>query len=202
MAFVPSSIQLVQTQGFEEQVSERITVNPTPQGTQFLAVVVADKPVVQTGQVFVSGNADGSVTATLTTDRALAPGTYEGQLTVRLCQDIECRNEVSLAGNVLPYSIQVLPRVQLEVTGATSQGLGNPNSYSVDGGATVVITSNTPVTWSRGSSISGTDLEVISSTPTRWEGRILGSSGAFIGVLAASIAKPANNGDQVIFGIR
>ena len=122
---------------------------------------------------------------------------------LHLCRDAQCATEVNLTGNVLPYSIKVLPRVELKVTGAVAPGfLGDPNDYVVDPGTTVVITSNIPVTWSRGSSIIGTDLEVISSTSTRWEGRILGFSRDYIGVLAASIDKPANNWAQAIFDIR
>lgn len=203
LTLTPSSIQVVQTQGFEETITERATISPEPTGSQFFAVIAADKPVVQTGQVFLTANADDSATVTLKTDRTLAAGTHEGQLTVHICRDIQCKDEVSLTGNVLPYSIKVLPRVQVDATGiVTSNYLGTPDNYLVDVGATVVLTSNIPVTWSKGSSISGADLQVISSTPTRWEGQILGRSGLFVGVAAASIDKPANNSVQAIFNIR
>jgi hypothetical protein len=202
ITFTPSSVQVVQTQGFEEDVTERVTISPVPSGSQLFAIVTADKPVLQTGQIFLTANAADSATASVKTESSLAAGTYEGQFTLHLCRDAQCNNEVSLTGNVLPYSIKVLPRLQLQTTGvAASNFLRPPDDYLVDPGATVVITSNIPVTWSRGSSISGADLEVISSTSTRWEGRILGRSGLFIGVLAASTEKPANT-VHAIFNIR
>jgi len=189
--------------GREETITERATISPEPTGSQFFAVIAADKPVVQTGQISLTANSDDSATVTMKTDRTLAAGTYEGQLTLHICRDAQCKDEVSLTGNVLPYSIKVLPRVQVDATGvAASNYLGTPGSYLVDSGATVVLTSNTPVTWSKGSSISGADLQVISSSPTRWEGQILGRSGLFVGVVAASIDKPTNNSAQAIFNIR
>lgn len=203
ITFTPSSIQVVQTQGYPESVTERVTIGPEPSGSQFYAVIAADKPVVQTGQVFLTENSDGSATATMHIEPALAPGTYDGQLTLHICRDLQCKDEVSLTGNDLPYSIKVVPRAELQVTGvAASNWLGNPGSYLVDPGATVVITSNTPVTWSAGSSISGASLDVISSTPTRWEGRILGRSGLFIGVVGSSVDKPGNNSVSALFNIR
>lgn len=202
LTFTPSSIQVVQTQGFEETITERVTISPEPTGSQFLAVIAADQPVVQTGQISLTVNPDDSATVTMATDRTLAAGTYDGQLTLHLCRDVQCKDEVSLTGNVLPYSIKVLPRVQVDATGvAASNYLGAPDNYLVDVGATVVLTSNIPVTWSKGSSISGADLQVISSTPTRWEGQILGRSGLFVGVVAASVDKPSNAA-QAIFNIR
>ena len=202
LTFTPSSIQLVQTQGFEEEIQVRATISPEPTGTQFYAVLAADKPVVQTGQVHLVANADDSASVTLRTDPALAAGLHEGQLTLHICRDAQCQDEVSLKGNVLPYSIKVLPRVQIVATGVVSSNyLGSPNNYLVDPGTTVVLTSNIPVTWSKGSSMSGADLAVVSSTPTRWEGQILGRSNQFVGVLAAAIDKP-NNAGQALFNIR
>jgi hypothetical protein len=203
VAFTPSSIQVVQTKGQEENFKVRVTVSPEPAGEQFLALVLFDKPLVQTRLVFLTPNDDDSATISVTTEPTLEPGTYEGQMSLHICRDTQCKEEVSLTGNVLPYSIKVLPLVQLQVAGAAASGwLGNPNGYLVDPDATVVITSNIPVTWSRGSSVSGTDLQVISSTPTRWEGKILGRSGLFIGLVGSSVEKPTNNSAQVLFDIR
>lgn len=203
--FTPSSIQLVLTQGFEETIQERLSVSPEPVqepgGSSFFGLLAADQPVVQTGQLFLGAFPDG-VTIAVTTNRNLAPGTYEGQLTLHICRDSQCANKVSLTGNVLPYSIKVLPRLDLDVTGATAPDpLRQPNDFNVAPSTTVVVTSNIPVTWSRGSSITGTDLQVISSTPTRWEGTVEGGSGDFIGLMASSIEKP-QNAAQVIFNIR
>lgn len=200
VTFTPSSIQVLQTEGYEEAITTRVAISPEPSGSQFFAVVVADRPVLETRSIFVIANADDSATVTARTDPNLAAGTYDGQLTLRLCRDSQCRDEVALTGNALPYSIKVLPRVQLDVTGAVGGYLGTPGSYSVATGATVVVTSNIPVTWSTGSSISGADLVVISSTSTRWEGQIVGRPGLFIGVAATSIEKPTNSA-QAIFNM-
>lgn len=205
MTFTPSSIQLVLTQGFEETIHERLSISPEPVpepgGTLFFGVLAADQPVVQTGQYFLGAFPHGA-TIPVTTIRNLAPGTYEGQMTLHVCRDSQCANKVSFTGNVLPYSIKVVPRLHVDVTGATAPNpLHEPDVFVVDPGATVVATSNIPVTWSRGSSITGTDLQVISSTPTRWEGTVEGRSGLFIGLTASSIEKPQNSA-QVIFDIR
>jgi hypothetical protein len=203
MAFIPQSVQAVQAQNFEENIQVQATISPVPTGAQLFAIVAADKPVIQTGNLFFVINPDDSATVTLTTERSLVPGTYDGQLTVHICRDAQCRDEVNLTGNVLPYSIKVLPAVQVQVTGVlASNVLGNAHDYLVDAGATVVLTSNIPVTWSRGSSILSAGLQEISSTPTRWEGQILGSGGDFIGILASAVEKPLGNPVQAIFNIR
>lgn len=205
MTFTPSSIQLVLTQGFEETIQERLSISPEPVqepgGSSFFGLLAADQPVVQTGQFFLGAFPDGATIA-VTTNRNLAPGTYEGQLTLHVCRDSQCADKVSVMDNVLPYSIKVVPRLHLDVTGATAPDpLREPNVFAVDPGTAVVVTSNIPVTWSRGSSISGTDLQVIFSTPTRWEGTVEGRSGLFIGLMASSIDKPQNSA-QVTFNIR
>lgn len=205
MTFTPSSIQLVLTQGFEETIQERLSISPEPVqepgGSSFFGLLAADQPVVQAGQYFLGAFPHGAMIA-VTTNRNLAPGTYEGQLTLHVCRDSQCADKVSFTGNVLPYSIKVVARLHLNVTGATAPNpLHEPDVFVVDPGTNVVATSNIPVTWSRGSSISGTDLQVISSTPTRWEGTVQGRSGLFIGLMASSIEKP-QNAEQVIFNIR
>jgi hypothetical protein len=200
ITFTPSSIQVVQTHGHEEDIGARIAISPEPEGSQFLAVFAVDKPLVQTRQVVLTANDDGSATFSMKTEATLAAGTHDGQLTLHICRDSQCAEEVNLTGNVLPFSIKVLPRLRLDVAGpSVSSGLGD---YMVNAGDTVVVTSNIPVTWSKGSSVTGADLEVVSSTATRWEGRILGRSGLFIGLAASSVEKPANNSAQAIFNIR
>jgi hypothetical protein len=202
MTLTPSSIQIIQTQGYEETITEQVTISPEPEGSQFFAVVAADKPVVQTGQVFLAYNADHSVTATMQTERTLSEGTHEGELIVHLCRDPQCQDEVSLTGNVLPYSIKVLPQVRLSVDGVLEPPtLGNTTNHWIDSGTTVVITSSIPVAWSRGSSTSSTELQVISSTPTRWEGVIRGYPNDFVGVVASALEKPLNSA-MVLFDIR
>ena len=203
VTFTPSSVQVVQVQGVAENIEVKGTISPKPTGQQFLAVIAADKPVVETGQVTLTVNADDSATVGLTTVRTLAAGTHAGELTLHLCRDSQCKDEISLTGNVLPYSIKVIPPVQVQATGDAIPMLGaDPGNYWVAPNAPVVSTSNIPVTWSKGSLITGADLQVISSTPTRWEGRILGTAEKFIGVLATSVEKPETNSKEAIFEIR
>jgi hypothetical protein len=200
LTLTPSPAQVVQVLGSDVEIRIRATINPEPVGNQFYAFILADKPVVQTGAVQLIANADDSATIVLRTDRNLAPGTYEGQLTMRLCRDLQCADEVRLSGNVLPYSIKVLPRLQLTVTGVIqSNWQGAPDSYLVNPGATVVVTSNVPVTWSQGSSIAGSNVQVTSSTTTRWEGTVNGNFGGFVGLVANSIDKPGTASGQAIF---
>jgi len=201
LTLTPSSIQVTQVQGREEDIQVDGSISPKPSGTQFFAVISADKPVVQTGPLFLVVNPDNSARVTMKTVRNLAVGTYDGQLTMRLCRDTECQDEVGLTGNVLPYSIKVIPAVQVQATGAEPMLGAAPNVYWANNGDTVVLTSNIPVTWATGSS-SGAELEVISSTPTRWEGRILGTAMNSTGVLASSVEKPETNAVGVNFTIR
>ena len=73
------------------------------------------------------------------------------------------------------------------------------SSYHVASGAQITLTSNVPVTWSKGSSLVGTEFQNVTSTPTQWTGQIVGNPGSFIGVLVQSIA--VGDAQQMIFDI-
>jgi len=117
LTFTPPSLEIVLNEGLEKQLEVSATISPVPEGN-FIAVIEADKPVVETGEAFFRISGDDSATVTLRTERTLSVGTHEGRLTVRLCRDLQCEDEISLTANVLPYSIKVLPPVKIVASGA------------------------------------------------------------------------------------
>jgi len=199
LTFTPPSLEIVQTEGVEEEVELSATISPVPEGN-FFAVIAADKPVVETGEAFFVITDDDSATVTLRTERTLPVGTHQGRLTVRLCRDAQCKDEISLRGNALPYSIKVLPPVKIVASGAIEPG-SDDETYVIASGTIVVLKSNIPVIWRTGSLTMSARVEEISSTPRRWEGRFIGSSSAFIGIEAIPVEEPGGS-ELVLFTFR
>lgn len=196
LTFELPALEIVQQVGVREEIELSATIEPVPEG-HFIAVIEADKPVVETGEASFVVTDDDSATVTLRTERTLPVGTHKGRLTVRLCRDVECKDEINLRGNVLSYSIEVLPRLEIVASGAIEHVLAD-GSHVIASGATVVLKSNVPVTWGTGIRMAGTRLEVISSTRRRWEGRIFGQAPAVIEVEASPVADPEGS-EKVLF---
>jgi hypothetical protein len=79
-------------------------------------VIVASKPDIQTGSVYVERNPDGTYSTTLYTSNSLSIGVHEGTLTLRLYKDAQHTQEYALSGATVPYSITVEPLVSLSVS--------------------------------------------------------------------------------------
>lgn len=188
LTFDPAALEIVQRVGVWEEIEVSATIDPVPEG-RFIAVIQADKPVVKTGEVDFDVLDDDTAVVMLRTDRTLPVGTHKGRLTVRLCRDVQCKDEIKLRGNVLSYSIEVLPRLEI-VASAGVDNVFADGTHLIASGARVVLESNVPVTWDTGIRMEGTRLEVISTTPRRWEGRVFGHPSAFIEVTATPVADP------------
>ena len=139
-------------------------VSPAPSGTAYVDVLDSGSLIVL-ASVGISGNADGSFTATLPLRGDLAPGTHTGSLTVKICRDNLCANPYQLDGGTIPYAITVTPEVtttataDLLVDGVTQTGTGGATdgfgvrnySVSMPTGSLLEIDTSIPImTWSGG----------------------------------------------------
>lgn len=213
VTFVPSSLAVVQRQGFSEVLGATVSIlplpqPPTPTSTLFVFIIAAE-PVFDTTQVSLFKVGPASATGSIAIRRDLLPGTYTGTLTMKACWDSACSDPLALTGNQVAYSITVVPSVRLTATGPLTvvsfdESVGLPGVFAISSGATVVITSNIPVTWSKGSGQTGNDFTVISSTPTRLDVSFTGFRGGFVGVSAQAIQAAATtpNGAQLIFDLQ
>ncbi len=77
--------------------------------------------VDDTGNVFGSGiselqtGASGEYVLKIVGESDLAPGIYEGSLTISLCGDATCTTTYETAGADLPYTVTVLPHLAIQV---------------------------------------------------------------------------------------
>lgn len=185
--------------GVAESLVVTATLSSLPSGNVYV-VVVADRAGLIGSPAFIFQTSPKVFEATLTLLDTLPVGTYSGTVTFRLCRDPACASEYELSGAALPYSIQVWPRVAIDVLqGGVLSHAADVASYHVASGEQITLTSNVPVTWRKGSSLLGTEFQNVTSTPTQWTGQIVGSPGAFIGVLVQSIA--VGDAQQVLFDI-
>ena len=185
--------------GVADSLVVTVTLSPVPSGNVYV-VVVADRPGLIRSPAFVFQTGANTFEATLSLLDTVPVGTYAGMFTFRLCRDPACATEYPLSGAALPYSIQVWNRVAIDVLqGGVLSHAADVASRRVVSGEQITLTSNVPVTWSKGSNLIGTDFQNVTSTPTQWTGQIVGSPGGFVGVLAQSIA--VGDAQQVLFDI-
>lgn len=117
----------------------------------------------------------GNYNATLTPDVNLAPGSYSGELVLRLCKDSACAREYSVAGGSIDYRVTILPQLEgtVLVNGARA-GVVRPGRVdlpvALTNGSVVEIRTNIPVDI-RYSSGPGfvTVTKDRSSTKTEWK---------------------------------
>ena len=176
-----------------------VTLSSVPKQAA-VVVVLIDRAGILSGSASVVQTGPNTFRATLSLLDTIPVGTHTGTLSFRLCRDVACASEHPLSGAALPYSIQVWPRVTIDLVqrGVTSHN-AEIGSHPVTVGEQVTLISNVPVTWSKGSSITGNDLQNFTSTPTQWTGQIVGTPGGFVGVVAQSIA--VGDAQQVIFDL-
>lgn len=123
------------------------TVRPVP--AELPHVYVLDSGAVfVAGTVAITGVGSGSSSASfragLPINNGLAPGAYQGTLTVKICRDADCTQPYALSQSTLPYDITVLPVTaglppliaDVKIDGAlvadTNPGLsGDVRTYSV-----------------------------------------------------------------------
>jgi outer membrane protein assembly factor BamB len=101
----PSSGSVQTVEGTAGQLDFTVAVTGA-ENRQVVPVVSIDQPVLA-----VQGAVDTSVanqyTVHLTTSPTLAPGTYQGQITVRLCSDEACTTEYAGGQQLFPYTVTV-----------------------------------------------------------------------------------------------
>ncbi|WPB55376.1 hypothetical protein [Xylophilus sp. GOD-11R] len=185
MSFSPNPLTAtLLTSGPAVGVTVRATITNAPTTTVY-AVVVADRPVVQTGAFAVTQVAAGVFSGTVNVSTTLAAGTYSGNFTLRLCKDTACASEYAVSGNNLPYVITVTPQLAL-TTSVNGVATAVSNAYlNVRSGDVVSVQSNVPVVWSASAIGSSATLNstpptvtVTSQTSTSWTGRLTNAAGS------------------------
>jgi hypothetical protein len=97
-----------------------VTVEVTEVASTGTPPAVAYAVVQDTGGAFtgaglqVMRTADG-FRATFAPNVTLAPGTYSGNLVLHVCKDQACAQEVAVHGGTLPYTVTILPQLQVTV---------------------------------------------------------------------------------------
>ncbi len=161
MVFSPAKLEVCAGAG--ESITTTVSVTPEPQGPSLYAFIVQDQPILNPSWVTLMRQGPGTFKVGLLTSQTLPIGKHDGSITVRLCRDAQCVDEIPLTGNVLPYSIHAPSPPVLTVDGVT--GLFGVNGKTGTG-KPVVITSELPVLWTYR---NFTTFDIISSTPTRLE---------------------------------
>lgn len=105
-SFTVSGVAGKMGSGIQQTLRAWLSANPT--GPVY-PVLVASSVAIQAGATAVSQNADGSFSATVTVSPTLAAGTYQGTLTLGLCQEPTCTNRYNVLGGVVNYTINVSP---------------------------------------------------------------------------------------------
>lgn len=80
-----------------------------PPTTSVYAYITADSNVFTAGPQTVTANGNGGYSATLSFNTSVAPGTYSGFLTLKLCKDSACASQYVVSGGTLPYTVTVTP---------------------------------------------------------------------------------------------
>lgn len=191
IAFNPSSIEVRTVAPYNDDlVPLKAAVTNLPPETVYPRITI-DKPVFETGNIVVVENADGTYGGHLQVLLSLAPGTYSGTVTLQLCKDQNCKSQFPTTGETLPYSVTIEEPLKLSTV---VDGPSFDASYAIQiptGGA-FHITSDTPVTWKKGSVRAPADYSVAESTPTRLSGTVTGTLGSSVCVQAVSIQTPKN----------
>lgn len=108
--------QMADTNAFEDSsVVINVTAADPPGGTTYVAVQdggsgFGGRPI----EVFQLSST--TFQATLYPQVGLAPGVYQGQLTVLLCKDIGCSKRYPVENASLPYEVTITPQLQADVT--------------------------------------------------------------------------------------
>lgn len=84
-----------------------VTIEPYPEGVQAVRVLDPQHVVAEVSYEFATDAFDAYVRVS----SALAPGTYDGVLTLQLCRDVACADPIPLDGAELPYHVVITPRV-------------------------------------------------------------------------------------------
>jgi len=169
VSFTPSSINATFPEKGQSLSAPELTVTATIQNlpsTQVYSRILENTEVLRAGAHPVFKNADGSFRALLPFNTQLAAGTYTGHLTLQLCQDSACVSPYAVSGASLPYALTVTPGIQIT---ATVNGVPMSSiPFTVKERDVVSLQSSIAVSW--GTSTGGAFAENIKSTATSWTG--------------------------------
>jgi hypothetical protein len=157
LSFSPAALTAQVTQGaVETGIIVNATLSQQPTGTYYI-VITADADVLDAANTYVYIQSPTSAAANVAPSCALTPGTYSGVLTVRLCADQSCTQQLPVSGNTLPYTFTVSPGlvVTAKVDGVPQPGFAaactsnlGAVQVSTNVGQKLELTSTQPVTWS------------------------------------------------------
>ncbi|WP_295855902.1 hypothetical protein [uncultured Xylophilus sp.] len=198
ITFNKSELVLVASRNTQESTTVKATITNIPNDLTNAIITISGKGFSNFATIYLGKNFDGEYSATFNSDYSLELGTYTGTMKLILCRNDPCTEVATLIGGELPYRVTIVPRVELTIAGNASQTTGTTYIRS---GETVTITSNRPVTWRIGSSITGSTMTTTTSTPYTWTGVLKGSPQGFIGVFA-NPTDTLLGGTQALFGFK
>jgi len=194
---IVKSIHVVaQYAGGSVPLNFKFRLNPVPTGPVFPMAVTSTTALVQAGTLGGGQNADGSFGAGIWSSPSLGAGTYTGNLTLRLCKDEFCIKEYSPTNNKIPFSLTLIPPPQVTLTTTSASGTATSvvspfvtsNSVELPGPSTVMLTSDTPMTWTV-NSLNFPPWTLQSSSPTALTG-VLAANQGWLSIQAAPVGVP------------
>jgi hypothetical protein len=105
----PSKLEVKYTQGDTFNQSVTLTAENIGQTSGNVYVVVVDKKGILASVPTVERISNGKANINLVFSSVLAAGGYQNALSVKLCSDIQCVNEVSGSPLSIPYDVTVEP---------------------------------------------------------------------------------------------
>jgi hypothetical protein len=105
----PSKLEIKYTQDDTFNQLVTLTAENIGQTSGIVYVVVVDKKAILASVPTVVGIRNGKANINLVFSSVLASGRYQNALSVKLCSDIQCVNEVSGSPLSIPYDVTVEP---------------------------------------------------------------------------------------------
>jgi hypothetical protein len=123
LGFSPATLSAELSQGRTRTWTVRASLSRVPT-EKFNAVVVLPPNVFQTN-VTLTTSGEQALDASFTSSSELAPGSYKGQIEVRLCTDDPtiCRTPLPGSPFFVPYDVTVLPPIRGEMTPLSFSGI-------------------------------------------------------------------------------
>jgi hypothetical protein len=202
--------QMADTNAFEDaSVVINVTATDPPDSTTYIAVQdggsgFGGRPIEV---IQLSSN---TFQATLYPHVGLAPGVYQGQLTVLLCKDVGCSNRYPVENASLPYEVTITPQLQADVMVngdlvykmTSDEGNRHGAVASIGSEMTVEFATTIPTTIQHSSGSHMLQVEVDpSSTGTYWKLRVTKPDLYYGGGLAINLV-PDDSSKFIQYAVR